>query len=233
MRFKTALALAAATIALGACGGSAENPSNGSGERSAVASGDCPPVQKGNGIAVGSRFDYDDLLDSNRWRDEMYSKSCAGSLAAYVPELPDGFGVVPTTKPYIMNEDQVYLSYGEIPEPRIDEMSGQPNVPADLDRIDVEVRRFSADELAEAKEWLAANPKDYVTAEINGETAYLVNGFGFGRMGKGDKLLTALQVFQDNGVVLRVSHRSLFNSAGGLTISPLVERVMSDMLSAD
>ena len=236
MRIETILASAAAIFALGACGGSAENPSNGAGaanNEGTRAAGACPPVQKGNGIAVESRFDYDDLLDSNRWRDEMYSKSCAGSLAAYVPDLPEGFGVVPTMQSYIMNEDQVYLSYGEIPEPRIDELSGQPNVPADLDRIDVEVRRFSTDELAEAKAWLAANPKDYMTAEINGETVYLVNGLGFGRMGKGDKLLTALQVFQDNGVVLRVSHRSLYTSAGGLTISPLVERVMSDMLAPD
>lgn len=232
MRWVQVFVTVAAATALTACGVAGNDGGEAKGTAQA---GDknCPPAQKGNGIAVSSRFDYDDLLDSNRWRDEMYSKSCAGALAAYVPDLPDGFGVVPTVRPYIMNEDQVYLSYGEIPEPRIDEESGQPNVPADLDRIDIEIRRFSAEELTEARTWLAANPKDYVTAEIGGETVYLVNGLGFGRMGKGDKLLTALQVFKDNGVVLRVSHRSLFNSAGGLSISPLVDGVMSDMLAAD
>ncbi|MEO1660457.1 MAG: hypothetical protein AAFR51_05680 [Pseudomonadota bacterium] len=232
MRLVQVFVTFAAVSALNACGVAGDDSAGAKGTAQAGEI-NCPPAQKGNGIAVSSRFDYDDLLDSNRWRDEMYSKSCAGSLAAYVPDLPEGFGVVPTVQPYIMNEDQVYLSYGEIPEPLIDEESGQPNVPADLDRIDIEVRRFSADELTEARTWLAANPKDYVTAEIDGETVYLVNGLGFGRMGKGDRLLTALQVFQDNGVVLRVSHRSLFNSAGGLSISPLVDGVMSDMLTAE
>lgn len=230
MRLVSVLASVTAITALGACGGS----SNGSASADRkVAEGECPPAQKGKGIAAGSRYNYDDRIASNEWRDAMYSKSCAGSLAAYVPDLPDGYGLVPTIWPYIMNENQVYLSYGEIPEPRMDEVSGQPNVPLDLDRIDIEVRRFSPDELTQAKTWLSANPQDYLTAEVDGKTVYLVNGLGFGRMGKGDKLLTALQMFQDNGVVLRVSHRSLYNSAGGVTISPLVEQVMSDMSSAE
>lgn len=232
MRLDTILVGLTATIALGACGGGSDAPNGGGGE-SAAKAGNCPPVQKGDGILASSRFDYEDLLESNSWRDEMFSRSCAGSLGAYVPDMPEGYGLVPTVQPYIMNEDQVYLSFGEIPDPRIDETSGQARVPMDMDRIDLEIRRFSADELSEARTWLAANPGEYFTAEVAGETVYLVNGLGFGRMGKGDKMLTALQAFLDNGVVLRVSHKSLFNPNGGVNISPLVERVMSDMLDPE
>lgn len=234
MRFGSIIVGLAATIALGACGGGSDASSEKSGGgESAAKAGNCPPVQKGDGILASSRFDYEDLLESNSWRDEMFSKSCAGSLGAYVPDMPEGYGLVPTVQPYIMNEDQVYLAFGEIPEPRIDETSGQARIPMDMDRIDVEIRRFSADELSEAKTWLAANPGEYFTAEIAGETVYLVNGMGFGRMGKGDKMLTALQAFLDNGVVLRVNHKSIYNPSGGVNISPLVERVMSDMLNPE
>lgn len=234
MRFGFLFVSVAAVVALGACGGNSENDSAmDPAKANKISQGTCPAVQKGNGIAVGSRIDYDDLLDSNTWRDEMFSESCAGGLAAFVPSLPEGFGVIPTVQPYIMNDNQVYLAYGEIPDPRIDAMSGQPNIPSNMDRIDIEIRRFTPDELEAAKTWLSANPDEFFSAEINGQTAYLVNGMGFGRVGKGDKLLTALQIFRDDGVVLRVNHRSLYNQTGGVNISPLVERIMVDMLTPD
>ena len=230
MRLETVLISAVAIIALGACGASDEMGVSSSKTSAAT---DCPPEQKGNGIMVSSRYDIDDVMAANSWRDEMYSKACAGDLAAYVPNMPDGFGLVPTVQPYIMNNDQVYLHYGEIPTKRIDEMSGQPNVPRDMDSIDIEIRRFSADELAVARRWLAENPSEYFTAEIDSQPVYMINGLGMDRIGKGDKLLTALHAFLDEGVVLRVHHSSLYSQHGGVSISPLVETVMSDMLNND
>lgn len=221
------LLISAAIICLAACGGTSEG-GNGSATRSAGAI-DCPPEQKGNGIMVSSRYDYEDILEANSWREEMYPSACAGALANLVPDLPEGFGVKPTHKPYVMNDNHVYFAYAELPEPLYLE-EGVPNQPRDMEMIEYEIVRFSSDEIATLKTWMTANPDNYLTSSVRGHDVHLIGGFGSGRPGKGDRLATSLHAFLDNNIVVRISHKSLFTQRGGLEIAPLVESVLGDIL---
>lgn len=197
---------------------------------SKTASTDCPPVQKGKGIRVSSRYDYQDLLEANRWRTEMFPRDCAGSLAALVPDMPMGYGVRPTNRPYVMTNDQVYVAYASLPDP-LYLGEDNPNIPPDLDAIEYEIVRFSDDEITKLRDWMTQNPQNYLTGDIQGEPVYLIGGFGSGRPGKGDRLATSLHALLDDNIVVRVSHKSLFSQRGGLDPSPLVKTVMGDIIN--
>lgn len=227
MRLEKILVSALAIMALGACGAGNEM---GASDSSKAASADCPPDQKGNGIMVSSRYDYEDLLEANKWRTEMFPAACAGSLAKLVPDMPSGFGVKPTHKPYVMNDDQVYLAYARLPEQLyLDEETA--NVPIDIETIEFEIVRFSDDERKTLTDWMAANPKNYRTSSVAGQDVYLIGGFGSGRPGKGDRLATSLHALLDDNIVVRVSHKDLFSQRGGLETPPLVETVLGDIIA--
>lgn len=221
----TALAIAGVSV-IGLTGCSDGSDVGGS---SMTTSADCPPTQKGNGIRVSSRYDYEDLLKANRWRTEMFPRNCAGQLAALVPDMPAGYGVRPTNKPYVMTNDQVYVAYASLPDPLYLE-EDVPNIPPDLDAIEYEIVRFSTDEITKLRDWMTQNPPNYLIGDIQGESVYLIGGFGSGRSGKGDRLATSLHALLDDNIVVRVSHKSLFSQHGGLELSPLVQTVMGDII---
>ena len=226
MRLETVFVSAIAIIALGACGGS-DGPGASSSNASAAA--DCPPEQKGNGIMVSSRYDYEDLIEANRWRTEMFPAACAGSLAALVPDMPDGFGVKPTNKPYVMNDEQVYVAYAQLADPLyLDEDNA--NVPIDLETIEYEIVRFTDEERKTLTEWMTANPDSYLSGSVAGHDVHLIGGFGSGRPGKGDRLATSLHALLDDNIVVRVSHKGLFSQRAGLDVPPLVETVLGDII---
>ena len=236
MQRPSILLLALATVAMSACGDendSSRDSSSANGAKLASASGDCPARQKGNGLSVSSRYDVEELIESNKWRTEMFSKTCAGALQDRVPDLPEGFGVIPTVKPYLMGDDHVYLGYAELPETLISEMTGQAFVPNNMEPVFFEIRRLPDEEMQIIKDWIASNPSEYFISEVRGQTVYLVGGFGLGRTAKGDRVSTSLQAFLDNNLVLRVTHKSLYDTPGQVTISPLVERIMGEMIAAD
>ena len=220
----TKLTLVAGLAVLTACGGD----SNESASSSRV-SADCPPIQKGNGVMVSSRYNYGDLQKANQWRTDMFPVSCAGSLADMIPSLPDGFGVAPTTKPFIMTDDHVHLGYGELPEELFLE-DGITNYPPNLNLIEFEILRFTDEEMTLVRDWMKANPDNYMTGDVNGQPVHLIGGFGTGRPGKGDRLATSLHAFPGDNIVVRVSHKSLFTQQSGLQLSPVVQRVMGDIL---
>lgn len=222
----TALAMmGVSVIGLTGCG---EEPETNA--ASNTASADCPPNRKGNGVAVSSRYDYQNLLAANRWRKEMFPRACAGPLGALVPDLPMGYGVRPTNRPYIMTNEQVHLAYATLPDPLYLE-EDMPNIPQDLDTIEYEIVRYSNDEIAKLRDWMAQNPKDYLTGDVQGTPVYLIGGFGTGRPGKGDRIATSLHVPLEDNIVVRVSHKSLFSQRGGLDISPLVETIVGDIIN--
>lgn len=198
--------------------------------QSATKSAECPPDQKGNGIAVSSRYDYKDLEQANKWRDEMFPRSCAESLAELVPDLPAGFGVMPTSRPYIMNDKHVFLSFAELREPLYND-EGWPNTPQDLDMIQFEIVRFDDAEIAKVREWMATNPGDFMTTELNGHEIFLMGGMATGRRGQGDRLSGGLTAIYDKGLVVRLVHHSIYSQTGGVDVSPLVETVMGDILA--
>ncbi|MEL6413665.1 MAG: hypothetical protein AAFQ15_01840 [Pseudomonadota bacterium] len=178
---------------------------------------------------VSSRYDYEDLQAASRWRTEMFPASCAGTLASMIPIMPEGFGVRPTTKPYIMTDDHVHLGYAEIPDPLYLE-NDMANIPPDLNSIELEIVRFTDNEMTTIRNWMDQNPDNYLTGDIDGHPVYLIGGFGTGRPGKGDRLATALHAFPGDNLVVRVSHKSLFTQGSGLTLSPLVQQVMGDIV---
>ncbi|MFN3211990.1 MAG: hypothetical protein ACE37M_02685 [Henriciella sp.] len=227
MRLETALVSAVATIALGACGGG--NAPGVSGSKTSAAT-DCPPEQKGNGVMVSSRYDYEDLIEANKWRTEMFPAACAGSLAALVPDLPSGFGVKPTHKPYVMNDEQVYVAYARLVEPLyLDEETA--NVPIDVETIEYEIVRFTDEERTTLADWMTANPDSYLSGSVAGHDVYLIGGFGSGRPGKGDRLATSLHALLDDNIVVRISHKDLFSQRAGLDVPPLVETVLKDIIA--
>jgi hypothetical protein len=211
-------------IGLTGCGGDSDVAAT-----TTTASADCPPAQKGNGIRVGSRYNYEDLLAANQWRTDMFPRDCAGELGALVPDLPAGYGVRPNHKPYVMNNDQVYVAYAALPEP-LYLGEGNPNIPPDLDNIDYEIVRFTAEEIATLRDWMTQNPDNYIAGEIGGEPVYFLGGFGSGRPGRGDRLSTSLHAFLADNIVVRVSHKGLFSQRGKLEPPPLVVAVMSDII---
>ena len=221
---KSGLLLVASVLTLAACGA----PSMGGGEAGRSAA-NCPPERKGDGLMVGQRYDYEDLMRANRWRAEMFPSSCAGSLAMYVPDMPEGFGVMPTHKPFIMNDNQVHLIYAEMPETLYNE-DDIAITPMDMERIEFEIVRFTSDEMKLVQDWMSENPNGYLSGNLNGTDVYLIGGFGTGRQGKGDRLATSLHAFLPGDIVVRVSHKSLFSQRGGLELSPLVETVLGDIL---
>lgn len=220
---KQSLGVVAAAL-LVACGG----PNLGdTASASNATKSDCPPVQKGNGLMVGSRFDYDDLAKMNSWRETLFARSCAGALGDLIPDLPAGHGVVPDTRPYIMNDSQVYLSYAPLPDPLyVDEMA---NVPPDLDRINFEIVTFSDEEITKLQTWLDQNPDDVLSGRVADQDVYLLGGFATVRPGKGDRLATSLHFFIGKNTVVRISHKSLFTQTPGMQISPIVESYIRDI----
>lgn len=216
-----------ASIVLVACGGGGDLGPSGS-QRSASA--DCPPEQKGDGIMVSSRYNYEDLIEANKWRNEMFPATCAGSLAALVPDMPDGFGVKPTHKPYVMNDEQVYVAYARLVEPLyLDEETA--NVPVDLETIEYEIVRFTDEEHKTLTDWMTANPESFLSGSVAGHDVHLIGGFGSGRPGKGDRLATSLHALLDDNIVVRISHKELFSQRGGLDVPPLVETVLGDIIT--
>ena len=219
--------LAGAALALvAACGGGDDGPTQSANSNAS----DCPPEQKGNGVMVSSRYDYEDLAKANQWRSEMFPSTCAGRLAKLVPDLPPEFGVMPTRKPYVMNDDQVYVAYARLPEPLYLEPD-TPNIPMDLETIEYEIVRFTDDEMTTLTDWMDANPNNFLTGEIAGKEVHLIGGFGSGRPGKGDRLATSLHALLAENIVVRVSHKDLFSQRGGLDVPPLVETVLGDIIS--
>jgi hypothetical protein len=190
----------------------------------------CPPDKKGNGIMVSSRFDIDDVLSAQKWRRDMFPKSCAGTLADLVPDLPDGYGIPPAARPYTMNSDQVYLAYAEtkgVP----DGADIQTGIPRDNDVLYFEISRYTPEEYAQLTQWMADNPGDYLDRSIDGQTLYLMGGVGifFGqRKINVPRGLTAL--YDDSQIVIRMSHASLFNPIPDQPIGASAEALMRDIL---
>ena len=221
--FKQSLCAATAALIVACSGPVSGDTVSASGKSDA----DCPPVRKGDGLMVGTRFDYEDLAEMNSWRETLFERSCAGALGDLIPDLPAGHGLVPDPRPYIMNDTQVYLSYAPLPDPLyFDEIA---NVPADLDRFSFEIVQFSDDEMTKLQTWLAQNPDSYVSGRVADQDVYLLGGFASIRPGKGDRLATSLHLFVGKNTVVRISHKSLFTQTPGLQISPIVESYIQDI----
>ncbi len=224
------MAFAALTLALAACGASGGSTAPGDpSERRAAA---CPPERKGDGLLVNQRYDMEDILAAQQWREDIPPASCAGSLARYVPEFPESYGLAPDSKPYVMNSDQVYLSVGELPDELLNEY-GTANLPQGYPLLFVELVRFSDEEIAKARQWMAENPDGYKTYDIDGREAYLMSGLAIMRPGKGDRIGTSLIGFPEGNIVAKVAHQAIMQrDEVGLRPGHIAYETMSDILDS-
>ena len=216
-----------AAVLLFALGGCGVEESSGGGSPTAS---NCPPEQKGDGVMVGSRYDYEDLLEANKWRTEMFDASCAGDLAFMTPELPAGWGVMPAPKPYVMNGDRIYLRIAELPTPLYN-AGDQANVPPTLDNLDLEIVKFAPEEMQQLRSWMATNDNAYLESDVDGSPVYLMGGGATGRPGKGDRLSGGLTAVFDSGLLGKVSHKNLYSQMGGLEIAGITRSVMADLIT--
>ncbi|MEM1402238.1 MAG: hypothetical protein AAGG55_02800 [Pseudomonadota bacterium] len=221
---RTRLLVATLFVSLGACGDGEST------DFGASTTSSCPPAQKGDGLMVGSRYDYEDLFEANRWRTEMFDASCAGDLAFMTPVLPSGWGVMPAPKPYVMNDEQIYLRIAELPTPLYN-AEDQANVPPTLNNVGLEVVKFAPDELDKLRSWMAENEGAYLASKVDGHPVYLMGGGATGRPGKGDRLSVGLVAVFDSGLIVKVSHKNLYSQMGGLEINGITRSVMSDLIA--
>ncbi|MEM7728439.1 MAG: hypothetical protein AAF311_04105 [Pseudomonadota bacterium] len=219
-------AVATALTSLSGCGEENGEPSS----RSAPGQAEyCPPDKKGSGISVASRYDYEDLLEAGKWRTEIFPRRCAGELGAIVPDLPDGYGLAPSSRPYIMNADHIYLEYADM-EGVVDNGEAMDNVPQGNDRIFFEISRYSADELARLRQWMAENPDNYLTRTVDGQTVYLMAGVGIFFQERTIRVPAGLTAIYDNGLLIRLSHASMFTRDRDAPVDPLALGLFRDMM---
>jgi len=189
----------------------------------------CPPDVKGQGITVSSRYDYEDLLAAGKWRDEMFPRDCAGTLGAIVPDLPDGYGVAPNGRPYIMNSDQVFLRYAET-QGAVDNPDGPSSIPTENDLIAFEISRYSEEELAMLRDWMDDNPGDFLTRTVDGKTVYLMAGIGVYFQDRTVRVPSGLTAIYDSGLILRVNHPSMFTRDRDAQFAPQAEALLAEMM---
>lgn len=215
-------AVTAGAVILTACG-------NGESVRAMSTSGDCPPEQKGDGLMVSSRYNIDDLLSANEWRSDMFDRDCAGTLAALVPGLPDGYGVMPAMKPYIMNSDHIFLTYAEM-KGELKNAEGDAMVPTGNDQISFEIVRFTREEIQTLRSWMAANEGEYLKRSMNGNPVYLMGALATMRPGKRDRIGSGLIAVYDSGLVVRLSHRGVFSQTPDAPMPAIVTELMRDIM---
>lgn len=209
LRRASVLGLVVAT-SLAGCGG--EGPS----ESSSSVSAECPPKTKGSGIAVSSRVNIEDAMKYAVWQRKYPPLKCAEDLAPLIPDLPDGYGLAPSSlsRPPIMGEDHVAFSLGELPA-QLMTVDDVPNVPTDTKRIDYEIVRFTAAERKTMETWFETYPDAYSTKTFEGETIYLAGAVATMRPGKGGRVGTGIIVPLDNDLLIRMSYTDMLNQLSG------------------
>lgn len=225
------IASCALAFGLSGCGGSA-GPTDGGDSRADAGNAACPPERKGDGLMVSQRYDLDDVVAAGQWREDIPPRSCAGELGALLPDFPDNYGLAPASKPYVMNNQQVHIAVGELPDPLVTE-NGVANYPSDHPVIQVELLRYTPEEMSKVRDWMLENPGSYRTYPINGTDTHLIGyEMALVRPGKTDRIAAGLIVLLDGNIVAKVSHPDLFKYDEGIfEPGSIVYRTMSDILN--
>lgn len=208
--FFNLLFVSSAVFVLASCG----NGEDTSGPLSA--SGDCPPAARKGGLSVSSRVNIEEAMKYTQWLLVYPPQSCAGSLAGMIADLPDGYGLAPSslTRPPVMGEDHVAFSLGEVPD-ALTTQNGTANVPLDMKRIDYEILRFSPEERATLDAWLAGNKASFITKTFEGQQIYLAGALATMRPGKPGRIGAGITVLLRNNLLLRMSYTDMIAELGG------------------
>jgi len=176
------------------CGGDSQPSSQ------KAASSDCPPVSKPGLSAIQRAGGLESLEKYGKWQTELPPKSCAGGLASYIPDLPEGYGLPPSTRPPIMNDNHVYLKYVEIPENVTGDALDLINF-AQQPQFEFEIARISDQEKEVFDDWFTKNPKSYSEYVAGGRRFYALGGGGWYM--KGHRLTGGIGVILDNNVMIK------------------------------
>ncbi|MGJ8563550.1 MAG: hypothetical protein ACSHXY_08350 [Alphaproteobacteria bacterium] len=142
-----------------------------------------------------------------KWQTELPPKSCAGSLASYVPDLPPGYGVPPNVRPPIMMDGHVYFKYVKIPEGVTGDALEMINF-GQLPQYEYEIVQLTAEQAATFKDWFAGNPKSHTDYITGGRTFSAVGGGGWYL--PGNKLTGGIGVILDNNILIKFSMPKMY-----------------------
>lgn len=205
-RYKNRTLLSASfLILLSACG--SESPEKPTSNNSGTAS-ECPPLPKASLSAVQRAGGMESLERYSKWQKKLPSKSCAGSLASLIPDLPDGYGLPPNVRPPIMMEGHVYLKYVEMPKQIGDSALELINF-ANNPQFEFEIVQLSEEQAIKFKNWFKNNPKSYTDYNVDGRPFYATGGGGW--YIPGNKLSGGVGTILKNNVLIKFSMPKMYS----------------------
>jgi hypothetical protein len=192
------------TLMLFGCGAENQDPLR---SDSNALSDRCPPEPENSKSGIQRTQNYASFEPYSRWQKELPPKSCAGSFASYIPDLPAGYGLPPSVRPPLMTEGHVYLKYVQIPENIDDEALELINF-ASKPQFEFEIAQLSSDQANKFKQWLKNNPKSHTIYNIEGRQFYGVGGGGW--YVPGNRLTGGIGTILDNNVLIKFSMPKMY-----------------------
>ncbi len=197
-----AMLISLTMLALSSCGG------DGSATNEVRASSKCPPAPKSGLSAIERAGGLENFEKYSKWQMEIPPKSCAGKLAEFVPDLPEGYGLPPSFKPPIMNDTQVYLKYVKVPE---------ANSAQDLETIgygqqpqfEFEILQLSQEKADTFKDWFKENRSSYSEYKVEDRVFYALGGGGWYL--PGTKIIGGIGVILDNNVLIKFTMPNIYS----------------------
>lgn len=168
----------------------------------ADAAASCPPAPKSGLSAIKRAGGVENFEKYRKWQTSLPPESCAGDLAAFIPALPEGYGLPPNVRPPIFNEQHVYLRYVKMPESLQGDALEMFNF-AQQPQYEFEIVQLTKEQADKFKTWLADNPKSYSEYPIEDRMFYATGG-GVWYM-PGHKLTGGIGTILKNNVLIKVS----------------------------
>lgn len=202
--FHKSIFLGLLLVILSACGESGTDPS--SPDASAMDT-NCPPAPKSGLSGIQRAGGMDSFEKYSKWQIALPPKSCAGELASYIPDLPDGYGLPPSVRPPIVTPGHVYLKYVEIPPLTGDqalEMISFGNQP----QFEFEIVKLTNEEATKFRDWFKENKASYREYPIEDRMFYALGGGGWYM--PGNKLSGGIGTILDNNVLIKFTMPKIY-----------------------
>ena len=188
-------------MAISGCGGDEDSNQN------TASDSKCPPQAKSGLSAIQRAGGIESMEKYSKWQTELPPKSCAGSLASYIPDLPEGYGLPPNTRPPIMSDGHVYLKYVQIPDNATGEALDMINF-AQQPQFEFEIAQLTTDEAKLFTDWFANNPKSYSEYPVEGRMFYATGG-GVWYM-EGHTISGGIGTILDNNVMIKFTMPKMY-----------------------
>lgn len=180
---------------------------DGSTSKSKLSNSACPPPPTKSMIGLKRAGGIENFEKYSKWQTQLPPKSCAGGLANYIPDLPEGYGLPPNMKPPLIMDGHVHLQYAKLPEDISGDQWKMVNG-GGQDRFQFEIVQITQADTDKFKAWFDANPKSYSAYEIEGRTFYALGGGGWYM--PGHKLMGGMGVILDNNVLVKFTMPGIY-----------------------